>query len=122
MVESEGPDGLWAQSSKDLSKAQLQNLEKLIRTEISKQQDVSLVEANDPKDHLNISVVAAKVEGPGGANWIVVSSAVNVAKSQGGDLAGTHDVIAGPDLSSVASAVGFYLSSVKLRAALGIVK
>jgi hypothetical protein len=119
MVESEGPQGLWTQSSKDLSKPQLQNLERLIKAEVSKQPDVQLVKINDPQEHMNISVVAAQLACQGKTNWIVLSSAMNIARSQGGDLAGTHDVITGPDLSSVARSVAFCLSSIKLRAVLG---
>ena len=39
-VESEGPNGEWAQSVQDLSKAQLQKLQGLIREELSRQEDL----------------------------------------------------------------------------------
>ncbi len=97
-VESEGPQGLWAQSSQDLSKSQLQRLEQLIRTEISKQEDVALVDAKDPKNHLHVAVVAAQLERQGSLRWIVVSSVLTMADDKGNDLLVTHDVIAGkPD-------------------------
>ena len=38
-VESEGPQGEWAQSAQDLTKKQLQKLEELIRAELSNQKN-----------------------------------------------------------------------------------
>ena len=124
-VESEGEGllGLWSQ---DLSKPQLQRLEQLIRTEISKQQDVTLVDAKDPKSHLHVAVVATQLERQGSLRWIVVSSALIMSADDGKggylDLLVTHDVIAGPDLPSVARSIGFQLASAKLRLITGMMK
>jgi hypothetical protein len=121
-VESEGPQGQWVQSSQDLSKSQLQRLEQLIRTEISKQEDVTLVDAKDPKNHLHVAVVAAQLERQGSLRWIVVSSVLTMADDKGNDLLVTHDVIAGPDLQSTARSIGFQLASAKLRLIMGMMK
>jgi hypothetical protein len=121
-VEAEGPGGLWAQSSNDLSKPQLEKLEQLIRAEVSKQEDVTVVEMNDPQTHLHISVVAAQLERRGNTNWIVASSVVTLAQEKGGDILGTHDVVAGPDLASVARTVAVQLATIKLRLITGIIK
>ena len=126
-VESEGPQQwLWAQSSQDLSKPQLQRLEQLIWTEISKQQDVTLVDTKDPKSHLHVAVIAAQLERQGSLRWIVVSSALIMSAEDGKggylDLLVTHDVISGPDLPSVARSIGFQLASAKLHLITGMMK
>jgi hypothetical protein len=119
-VETEGPGGLWAQSSDDLSKSQLGSLEQLIRAEISKQEDVTIVEMNDPQTHLHISVVAAQLKNRGSLNWIVASSAVTLARENGGDILGTHDVVAGNGLAPVARAVSVQLATIKFRLITGM--
>ena len=68
-VESEGANGEWAQSAQDLTKVQLQKLQGLIREELSKQENLTLVDVNDPKTHLHVSVVAAQVAHQGHSNW-----------------------------------------------------
>jgi len=60
-VESEGPQGLWAQSAEDPTKAELQELERLIKVELSKQEDLTIVTKDDPHDMLGLSIVAEKV-------------------------------------------------------------
>jgi hypothetical protein len=121
-VESEGPQGLWSQYSKDLSKVQLQELKQLVSADVSRQQDVSLVDASDPKDHLHLAIVVARLDHAAGTSWFVASSVVTIAESKGDDVLATHDVIAGPDLQSLAHSVGFQLASTKLRLALRMVK
>src|SRR5919109_5131775 len=98
VVESEGPQGLWTQSSEDLSSGQLEKLKQLVKAEIIKQQDVSLVDENAPKDHMRVTVVASQVPHSDQSSWIIVSSVVTMADSKGNDLLITHDVIAGPDV------------------------
>jgi hypothetical protein len=124
-VESEGPNGEWAQSVRDLSKTQLQKLQGLIREELSRQEDLTLVDANDPKTHLHVSVVAAQVAHQGHPNWVIVSSVLTLAndKERGNnDVLATHDVIAGPDLLSVAHTVGFQVASSIPHLMTGILK
>src|SRR3974390_1136827 len=113
-VESEGPNGEWAQSAQDLTKAQLQKLQGLIREELSKQENLTLVGANDPKTHLHVSVVTAQVAHQGHPNLVIVSSVLTLANDKehgNNDVLATHDVIAGPDLLSVAHTVGFQVAS-----------
>jgi hypothetical protein len=105
-VESEGPNGEWAQSAQDLTKGQLEKLQGLIREELSKQENLTLVGPNDPKTHLHVSVVAAQV-----SNLVIVSSVLTLAEHGNNDVLATHDVIAGPDLLSVAHTVGFQVAS-----------
>jgi hypothetical protein len=119
-VESEGPQGEWAQSAQDLTKKQLQKLAELIRAELSKQKDLSLVDWNDPKSHLHVAVVAAQVEHQGASHWVIVSSVLTMADEKGSDLLVTHDVIAGSDLLSVAHTVGFQVASVVSRLLTGM--
>jgi hypothetical protein len=119
-VESEGPQGEWAQSAQDLTKKQLQKLEGLIGEELSKQENLTVVDANDPKNHLHVAVVAAQVEHQGTSHWVIVSSVLTMADEKGNDLLVTHDVIAGPDLLSVAHTVGFQVASAVLRLITGI--
>jgi hypothetical protein len=121
-VESEGPQGLWTQSSEDLSTIQLQSLEQLVKAEIMKQEDVALVEAKDPKDHLHVAVVAGQLPHSGASSWVIASSVVTIADSKGNDLLVTHDVIAGPEVRSVARSIGAQLATVKLRFLTGIMK
>jgi hypothetical protein len=90
-VESEGPQGEWAQSAQ------------------------GLVDWNDPKSHIHVAVVAAQVEHQGASHWVIVSSVLTMADEKGSDLLVTHDVIAGPDLLSVAHTVGFQVASAVLR-------
>jgi hypothetical protein len=124
-VESEGPKGEWIQSAKDLTKTQLQRLETLIRAELAKQPLLVLVEPNDPKTHVHVSVVAAQVEHEGKSNWVIVSSVLTLANDKqhgNNDVLATHDVIAGPDLPSVARTVGYQVASATLRFMTGILK
>jgi len=119
-VESEGPSGLWAQSAHDLSKSQIDQLETLVRGELSKQQDLLLVAKDDPNDILGLSIVVEKVEGPNQAVSFVASTALAVSKKSGDDLFVTHDVVSGPDLASVAKTVAFYFAAMRLRLTLGM--
>jgi len=124
-VESEGPNGEWAQSAQDLTKTQLQKLQGLIREELSKQENLTLVDVNDPKTHLHVSVVAAQVAHQGHPNWVILSSVLTLAndKERGNnDVLAIHDVIAGPDLLSVAHTVGFQVASSILHLMTGILK
>jgi hypothetical protein len=124
-VESEGPNGEWAQSAQDLTKAQLQKLQGLIREELSKHANLTLVDVNDPKTHLHVSVVAAQVAHQGHPNWVIVSSVLTLANDKehgNNDFLATHDVIAGPDLLSVAHTVGFQVASTILYLTTGILK
>ena len=118
-VESEGPQGLWMQSSKDLDKVQIELLMKLVKDAIVKQKDVTLVDVESPKDHMHLAVVAAQV---GEANWVIVSSVITMADSKGNDLLVTHDVIAGPNVREVANAIGFQFAAAKLRLITGMMK
>jgi len=119
-VESEGPQGDWAQSAQDLTNPQLQKLGALIREELSKQENLTLVDANDPKNHLHVAVVAAQVKNQGASKWVIVSSVLTMADEKGNDLLVTHDVIAGPDLLSVAHTVGFQVASAVLHLLTGM--
>jgi len=42
-----------------------------------------------------------------------------LAKTEGDDVLATHDVIAGPDLSSLARSIGFQFASLRLRLVTG---
>ena len=124
-VESEGPKGEWMQSAHDLTKGQLQKLETLIKAELTKQPLLVIVEPSDPKTHLHVSVVAGEVEHERKLNWVIVSSVITLAtdKEHGNnDVLATHDVIAGPDLPSVARTVGYQVASTILRFMTGILK
>jgi hypothetical protein len=90
-------------------------LARLIRTGIAKDGTLTLVEQNDTGTHLHLTVVAAQLEGVRGRNWIVASRVVTLATKDGIDEFGTHDVIAGPELESVAQRAAFQVN-------LGLVK
>jgi hypothetical protein len=96
-------------------------LARLIGTGIAKDGTLTLVEQNDTGTHLHLTVVAAPLEGVRGRKWIVASSVVTLATKDGIDEFGTHDVIAGPELESVAQRAAF-LMSFKLRVSRGLVK
>ncbi|MFZ0587424.1 MAG: hypothetical protein WBL97_20635 [Candidatus Sulfotelmatobacter sp.] len=119
-VESEGPNGLWAQSGVDLSKSQIAELETLIRGELSKQQDILLVPKDDPNDIVGLSVVVERIGKPNEPVSYIASAALVISKKGGDDLFVTHDVISGPDLPSVAKSVAFYFASMRLRLTLGM--
>jgi hypothetical protein len=119
-VESEGPNGLWAQSGHDLSKSQIDQLETLVRGELSKETGLLLLAKDDPNDILGLSIVAEKADGANGSVSFVASAALVVSKKSGDDLLVTHDVISGPDLASVAKTVAFYFASMRLRGTLGM--
>ena len=81
-VEAEGPNGMWSQSSTDLSKVQLQELENLLKGELSKAPDHKIVDMNDSSNHFHIAVVAARLERAGGRNWFIASSAITPCKNR----------------------------------------
>lgn len=118
VVEAQGPQGLWAQSVQDLSTAELQRLEQLIKGQVSRLSEVRLVAPSDPATHLHFAVVAGRLPGPGGAPWYVVSSVITIAEKE--DLLATHDLIAGADLASLSRSIAGQLVSLKLRWALGM--
>lgn len=111
-VEPEGPTGLWTQSARDLPEGQRRELEKLITSLLSKDESLTIVDANS-KSNLHVTVVAAQVAGASGRRWVIASSAVTLANEA--NSLGTHDVIAGPDLQSVARSIVSYFASFRLR-------
>lgn len=119
-VESEGPNGLSAQSAHELPEAQLRELEKLIKSLFSRDDSLTVVDASDSKSGLHVTVVAGHVAGTNGRSWIIASSAVIIANDA--NSLGSHDVIAGPDLQSVTRSVSYLFSSFKFRVQLGLYK
>ena len=119
-VESEGPSGLSAQSAHDLPEAQLRELEKLITSLFSRDDSLTIVDPSDSKSGLHVSVVAGQVAVANSRSWIIASSAVTIANDA--NSLGIHDVIAGPDLQSVARSVSYLFSSFKFRVQLGLYK
>ena len=120
-VESEGPQGLWAQSAEDPAKAELQEPRGSSRWNSQSKKDLTIVTKDDPHDMLGLSIVAEKVGKRPGSGLFVVSSALVIAKKNGDDIFASHDVIAGSDLDSVAKGVAFYLASAKLRLMTGMI-
>src|SRR5262249_50799634 len=118
-VEGQGPAGLWMQAGKDLSSVELNQLRSLISTEIETLKNHNLVPPEDKSDDLGLIVVAEKLQ-VGRESYVVLSSAVTLAKADGNDLFVTHDVIAAPNLTLAAKAVAGHLVSAELRGALGL--
>jgi len=58
-VEAEGPPGLAGQSTTNLTKPQLQEMENLIRVGLGKDNALMLVEQKDTAAHLHLTVVVA---------------------------------------------------------------
>jgi hypothetical protein len=119
-IDSEGPAGIWSQSVRDLSKAELVELGRLIRASIATNKAVALTDESNPRDQLFLTVVVAQV-GSQGHRWITASSAITFVHEKGGvSSLITHDVIIGPDLSSIARSVGYYLATTNFRLIAGI--
>lgn len=118
-VESQGPEGLWMQVGKDLSSAELAQLRSLITAELGKLSNHKLVSSDDKDDALGLLVVAEKLE-VGKETYVVLSSALTLAKAGGSDLLVTHDVIAQTNLALAAKAVAGQLLGAELRGILGL--
>jgi len=118
-VESQGPGGLWMQVGKDLSPAELAQLRSLITAELGKLSNHKLVSSDDKDDALGLLVVAEKLE-VGKETYVVLSSALILAKASGTDLLVTHDVIAQTNLALAAKAVVGQLTSAELRLMVGL--
>lgn len=120
-VDTEGPNGIWAQSGTDLSPKEISDLKSAIEASVSKQPNIQLVGEDDPRDIVGIAVVAAKVKRDNGLFWFVLSGVVTFSKAKPPqDLLMTHDVIIGPDVSHVANTVAFQFASVRFRASFGL--
>jgi len=122
VVQSEGPNGLWAQTGRDLTKAELSELESLVKQELSKQEGVVLVSKDDPSDIIGLSIVVEKVGRGSPSVSFVASASLVISKKSGDDIFVTHDVIGGPDLASVARTVAFYFASARFRFTTGMTK
>jgi len=118
-VEGQGPGGLWMQAGEDLSSAELTQLRSLISTEIEALQNHKLVSPDDKSDDLGLLVVAEKLQ-VGRASFVVLSTALTLAKADGNDLFVTHGVIAASNLMAAAKAVAGHLVSAEFRGALGL--
>jgi hypothetical protein len=102
------------QAGKDLSSSELTQLRSLITTELGKLSNHKLVSSDDRDDDLGLLVVAEKLQvGPEG--YVLVSSAITIAKADGTDLFVTHDVLAARSLALAAKAVVEQLMSAELR-------
>jgi hypothetical protein len=117
MVAAEGPQGLWMQEGKDLSSAEIKQLEAFITTDIQKLGRYRVVFSANEKDGVYLSIVAVKIGSPD-QTWIVVSSELSVGDRDVKNDLITHDVIAGKSLEKVAASVVGYLTSAQLRAVL----
>lgn len=124
-VEAEGGTtsrGLWTQSANDLTPKELKTLEALTVQQIQQQPGITIVPLTYKEDFVGVVVVAAKVAGRNSGVWYVASSVILVSKKNGTDEFVTHDVLAGPDLPSVARSVSAQLAAARIGAALGISK
>ncbi len=116
-VENEGPAGLWVQSGKDLASPELAKFQELLDANFAGSKDVQLVQGEDKRDHVEIVVSATKVP-RGQGNWYyAVSSVIGLARPDI-DIFISHNVIVADDISTIAKAVGFSFSSLRLRLAL----
>lgn len=124
-VEAEGGgkgQGIWAQAANDLAPVELKTLESLVLSEIGKQEGVKIVSADYPEDFVAVVVVAAKLPNGRAGEWYIASSVVVVATKKGADELLTHDVVAESDLASLGRCVGAQFATIRLRAALGLLK
>ena len=99
----------------DLTTTQLRELERLLTAELSKVPFVSLIVKDDSTTHLHVAVVARQIDAPNGENWMVASSAIEIATDKNQDLLVTHDVLIGSDLASLAHSIAFPLGSLLIR-------
>jgi hypothetical protein len=118
-VESQGPQGLWMQAGKDLSSVELNQLRSLIIAELGKLPNHKLVSSDDKEDAMGLSVVAEKLQ-CGRETYVLLSSALILAKADGTDLLVTHDAVAESSLALAAKAVVGHLTSAELRGMLGL--
>ena len=117
-VDAQGPQGIWTQLGKDLSSAELADLRSTIVKEIGRLPNHQLVSADDKDDVLGLAVVAEKLQS-GRNSYVLISSALTIAKADQTDLLFTHDVIAEATIASAAHAVVGELMSTELRALIG---
>lgn len=118
-MQSEGLSGLVGQSASDLTKPQLQELDRLIRSELARDDSWTLVGDAESAPHLRIRVVAAQ----SGPNLIVASSAITLTgQGDGAEKLGTHDVIACLDLQSAARMIALQAVRFKLQVSLRLFK
>lgn len=120
-VEAQGPEGLWTQLGKDLSAAELTDLRSTIAKEISRLPNHKLVSPDDKDDALGLAVVAEKLQS-GRNSYVLISSALTIAKADQTDLLFTHDVIAQSSIALAAHAVVGQLVGAELRALTGIAR
>jgi hypothetical protein len=118
-VEAQGPGGLWMQAGKDLSSTELNQLRSLIIEGIEKLPNHKLVPLDDKDEDLGLAVVAEKLQ-CGQDTYILLSSALTIAKANGTDVFVSHDVIASTTLALAANAVVGILASVEFRAFTGL--
>lgn len=126
-VEAEGEgkgQGMWTQAAIDLTPTEAKTLETLVVEDLKKQDGLKIVPRDYQDDYIGVVVVAAKLPngGTAGSWYYIASSVITLAKKKGTDELVTHDVVAGPDLSSLAHSISYLFSVVRFRAAFGLWK
>lgn len=116
-VEAQGPQGQWTQLGRDLSTAQLDQPRSLIAKKIGGLANHRLVSPDDKDDDIGLAVVAEKLQS-GRNTYVVISSALTIAKADKTDLLITHDVIAEASIPLAPHAVVGQLLGSELRALL----
>lgn len=122
-VDAEGggkAQGMWTQSAKDLTPKEVQILQSLIVAEIKKQDGIQIVPLTYPEEFVGVAVVGAKLPNSKGGAWYVTSSAIILSLKNATDEFVTHNVEAGPSLSSVATTIAYEFASARFAAAAGI--
>jgi hypothetical protein len=112
-VEQERPGGLFVQAGEDLSVTELNSLRSSVEKSITSIRNHRVVPDSDTDIHLILSVVAAKLRGQ--REWFIASSSLGAGTLSGHLDSLTHDVIAEPDIPSLARAVAYYLSAAELH-------
>ena len=118
-AENEGPEGLWVQSGKDLTAAELAKFQEMLDSSFSKDKEIQLVEMQDKRDHVEVVVSVTKVPRGEGAWYYAASSVIGLARPKVDEFV-SHNVIVGEDIPTLAKAVGFSFASIRLRLALAL--
>src|SRR5208283_4910888 len=116
--------GMWTQAANDLTSNELKTLETLVVEEMKKQDGVKIVPRDYQGDCVGITVVVAKLRdgGVAGKWYYIASSVVVVSTKKGIDGLVTHDVVAEPDLASLARRIAYQFAVAKFRAVSGLWK
>ena len=118
-AENEGPEGLWVQSGKDLTAPELAKLQELLDSSFSVAEDVQLVDTQDKRDHVEIVVSVTKVPRGKGTWFYAASSVIGLARPKVDEFV-SHNVVVAEDVPTIAKAIGFSFTSIRVRLVLGL--